>query len=240
MTGAPTALDADFHSRVDPHRHRSELSDVILGGQDGLVNVLGVILGVAAATAEARIVLVAGIAAALAESVSMAAVAYTTRRADHALYESEAARERRHFERVPALEIDEVRAMYRAKGFTGPLLDEIVATITANKDVWLAVMMAEELHLAPVDGRRALRAAGVVGVAALIGSALPLLPFLVFSVALSMWLAVGVAALTLFAVGAYKSARTIGNWVAGGLEMTAIGLAAAAVGWLVGLAFRVR
>lgn len=240
MADAPSIDADDFHSRVDPHRHRSQLSDVILGGQDGLVNVLGVILGVAAATAEARIVLVAGIAAALAESVSMAAVAYTTRRADQALYESEAARERRHFEQVPALERDEVRAMYRKKGFEGALLDEIVATITANKEVWLAVMMAEELHLAPSDGRRALRAAGVVGVAALVGSALPLLPFLLFPVALSMWLAVGVAAATLFAVGAYKSARTVGHWLAGGLEMAAIGLAAAAIGWLVGLAFRVR
>ena len=239
MISAPTTTDRDFHARVDPHRHNSELSDVILGGQDGLVNVLGVILGVAAATAEVRIVLAAGLAAALAESVSMAAVAYTTRRADQALYESEAARERRHFERVPALETEEVRAMYRAKGFQGALLDQIVATITANKDVWLAVMMAEELHLAPVDKRRAPRAALVVGVAALVGLALPLVPFLLVSVPAATWLAVAISAITLFAVGAYKSVRTIGSWVSGGLEMTAIGLAAAAVGWLVGLAFRV-
>jgi VIT1/CCC1 family predicted Fe2+/Mn2+ transporter len=235
-----TPSDVEFHLRVDPHRNRSQLSDVILGGQDGLVNVLGVILGVAAATADVRVVLAAGVAAALAESVSMAAVAYTTRRADQALYESEAARERRHFERVPALEAEEVRELYRNKGFDGPLLEQIVATITANKDVWLAVMMAEELHLAPVDHRRALRSAAVVGVAALVGSALPLLPFLVFGVALSMWLAVGVAAVTLFVVGAEKSRRTVGSWLVSGLEMTAIGLAAAAIGWLVGLAFRVR
>src|SRR4051794_10132471 len=105
--------DDDHHTRVDPHRHGSQLSDVILGGQDGLVNVLGVILGVAAASADARIVLAAGVAAALAESVSMAAVAYTSRRADQALYESEVARERRHLDAVPALEAEEVRAMYR-------------------------------------------------------------------------------------------------------------------------------
>jgi predicted membrane protein (TIGR00267 family) len=239
MGAAPSAVDREFHSRIDPHRHTSELSDVILGGQDGLVNVLGVILGVAAATADPRIVLVAGIAAALAESVSMAAVAYTTRRADQALYQSEAARERRHIERVPALETEEVRAMYRDKGFDGELLEQIVATITANKEVWVAVMMAEELRLAPVDARRALRASLVVGVAALIGSALPLLPFLVAGVATATWLAVAMSALALFAVGAYKSARTVGHWLVGGIEMAAIGLAAAAIGWLVGRAFRV-
>jgi predicted membrane protein (TIGR00267 family) len=239
MTATSSILDHEFHSRVDPHRHRSELSDIILGGQDGLVNVLGVILGVAAATADPRIVLVAGIAAALAESVSMAAVAYTTRRADQALYQSEAARERRHIEQVPALETEEIRAMYRDKGFDGELLEQIVATITANKEVWIAVMMAEELHLAPVDARRALRASFVVGIAALVGSALPLLPFLVAGVTTATWLAVALSALTLFAVGAYKSTRTVGHWLVGGLEMAAIGMAAAAVGWLVGRAFRV-
>jgi len=56
----------------------SNLRDVILGGQDGLVNVLGVILGVAAATYQTKIIIVAGLAAAFAESISMAAVAYTS------------------------------------------------------------------------------------------------------------------------------------------------------------------
>lgn len=49
----------------DPHRQASALSDIILGGQDGLVNVLGVILGVAAATSDPHIILVAGLAATL-------------------------------------------------------------------------------------------------------------------------------------------------------------------------------
>ena len=48
--------DFKYHFRGDPHRQASNLSDVILGGQDGLVNVLGVILGVAAATHDPRIV----------------------------------------------------------------------------------------------------------------------------------------------------------------------------------------
>jgi len=50
------------------------LSDMILGGQDGLVNVLGVILGVAAASGNMRIIIAGGLAATFAESISMAAV----------------------------------------------------------------------------------------------------------------------------------------------------------------------
>ena len=233
-------VDVDFHTRIDPHRRSSELADIILGGQDGVVNVLGVILGVAAATESTRVVLAAGLAAAIAESLSMAAVAYTSRRAQQGLYESEVARERRHIDRVPDLESEEIRAIYRDKGFDGPLLDQIVTTITANKEVWLKVMLAEELRLSPVDTRRALRAALVVGVASLIGSLLPLLPFFFVAVTPAAWVAATIAAVALFGVGAYKSVTTVGHWLWGGLEMTAIGLTAAAAGWIVGLLFRAR
>ena len=73
----------------DPHNRASSLSDIILGGQDGLVNVLGVILGMAAATNDPHLVVVAGLAATFAESVSMGAVAYTSTLADADFYESE-------------------------------------------------------------------------------------------------------------------------------------------------------
>ena len=107
------------HISFDPHARGSSLSDVILGGQDGLVNVLGVILGVAAATGNTSIVLVAGLAAAVAESVSMGAVAYTSTLADADYYESERAREYRHIEELPQLEIDESPHDLRKKGVQG-------------------------------------------------------------------------------------------------------------------------
>src|SRR5512136_359925 len=135
-TGHQQAEDSRYHLFHDPHRRASGLSDIILGGQDGLVNVLGVILGVAAATSDPRIVLVAGLAATFAESVSMGAVAYTSTLADADYYESERAREYRHVQEVPKLEREEVREIYASKGFHGELLDRIVDTITRDEDVW--------------------------------------------------------------------------------------------------------
>jgi VIT1/CCC1 family predicted Fe2+/Mn2+ transporter len=58
------------------------LRDVILGGQDGLVNVLGLTLGLFSAGATARVIIVAGLAGGLSEAVSMGAVAYTSASAD--------------------------------------------------------------------------------------------------------------------------------------------------------------
>ena len=233
------ADDLDHHLRRDPHRRASALSDIILGGQDGLVNVLGVILGVAAATADTYLVLVAGLAATFAESVSMGAVAYTSTRADADFFESERAREYRHVKAVPSLEADEIRQIYQSKGFGGELLDRIVETITADPDVWVAVMMAEEHQLAPVNRQTALRSALVVGIAAIIGSLIPLAPFLFLPVVPSMWVAIGLAALVLFAVGAYKAHLTVGHPGRSGLEMAVIGTVSALVGYLVGVVLKV-
>src|SRR5712691_2782096 len=62
------------------------LRDIILGGQDGLVNVLGVVLGVAAATAQLRIIMAAALAATFSESIAMAGVAYTAALAERDYY----------------------------------------------------------------------------------------------------------------------------------------------------------
>lgn len=236
-----TLLREEFHhhTKKDPHRRASALSDIILGGQDGLVNVLGVILGVAAATSDAYLVLVAGLAATFAESVSMGAVAYTSTLAEADFYESEREREYRHIKEVPHLEKSEIRSIYTRKGFQGQLLERIVDTITANEDVWVAVMMAEEHQLIPVNRSVALRSALVVGLAAVVGSLIPLLPFLLLPVATSIWVAILLSAVVLFVVGMVKARMTIGNAGRSGLEMALIGTISALVGYAVGALLKV-
>ena len=64
--------------RVEHHRRTNSLRDVILGGQDGLVNILGIILGVIAGGGSNTVLLAAGFAAAITESISMGAVGYTS------------------------------------------------------------------------------------------------------------------------------------------------------------------
>jgi vacuolar iron transporter family protein len=233
------AADIKYHLFHDPHKRASRFSDIILGGQDGLVNVLGVILGVAAATNDPRIVLVAGLAATFAESVSMGAVAYTSTLADADFYESERAREFRHIAEVPHLEKEEVREIYAQKGFEGELLNHIVETITANEDVWVAVMMSEEHQLSPTDRRHAIKSALVVGLAAVVGSLIPLAPFSILPVMQSMWVAVLITAIVLFAVGAYKARIMVGNPGKSGLEMAIIGTLSALVGYAVGAIFKI-
>ena len=170
------AVHNDIHHE-EAHLSGFNLPEIILGGQDGLVNVLGVILGVAAATSSNQIVLVAGLAATFAESISMAAVAYTSKIAEADYYQSELERERWEIQHIPDGEREEIRALYENYGFKGQVLAEIVEKITSNKDIWLKVMMEQELKLEPVERKSALSAAVIVGVSALVGSFIPLSPF---------------------------------------------------------------
>jgi vacuolar iron transporter family protein len=224
----------------EEHKQGSWLRDVILGGQDGLVNVLGIVLGVSAANGDTRILVAAAMAATFAESISMGAVAYTSSLAERDYYLSELQRERAEIRDLPEEEREEIRRIYRAKGLKGELLEGVVAAITADEEVWLESMMAEELHLQPVDTQAVLRTSIIVTVAAVVGSLIPLLPFLVLPRVPAVGAAIVLSAVALFLVGAYKARSLVGDWRRSGLQMVVIGLAAAVVGFGVGRLFNIE
>lgn len=238
-THTKDAVEHDINHH-EAHVSGFNLPEIILGGQDGLVNVLGVILGVAAATASAKIVIVAGMAATFAESISMAAVAYTSKLAEADYYQSEYEREKWEIDHVPEGEKEEVRALYASYGFKEKMLDDVVSTITGNKNIWLKVMMEQELKLEPVSRKDALPAGIIVGISALVGSFIPLTPYFFLPIGVATWTSLIVSALTLFLVGYYKARKTLGrDLLKQGIEMTVIGMASAFVGYLVGSVFKV-
>ena len=131
----------------------------------------------------------------------MGAVGYTSSVAERDYYQAEKAREAAEIERTPEEERQEVREIYAAKGFSGELLDQVVDTITANRDSWLSTMMDEELHLQPVKTQDILRSSVIITVATLIGHLIPLLPFVWLSRTTALITAFVLSALVLFSVG---------------------------------------
>ena len=198
------------------------------------MNVLGIVLGVASATSSEFIVLVAGIVATFAESISMAAVAYASTRAEQDHYWSELKQEKWEIEHVPEVEEEEIRLIYMKKGFRGAELERMVKSIVSNNELWISVMMTEELGLAPIEKQNPVRAAAIVGGSAVVGSVIPLIPFAFLPVQSAMITSLVIATIVLFAVGAYKAKITVGSWYKSGLEMAIVGMVAAITGWLVG------
>lgn len=226
---------------VERHARGNVLSKVILGGQDGIVNVLGVLLGVASATGEPRVVVIAGVAVAVTESVSMLAVAYTSARAEEDYYRAQLEREEREIREIPDIEREEVRHIYHRKGFRDAELDRVVAQITSDPVVWRDVMMREELGLEEVSRGTARREALVVGASVVVGSIFPLVPFLlalpkvgwvslVTAATVSCALSVGV----LGAAGWVKAVFTTGSRVRSAAEMALVGGLAALLSYAVG------
>lgn len=214
------------------HRHEGHwIRDVVLGANDGLVSVLTLIAGVAGA-ASGKTVLIAGLAGVIAGAMSMSLGAFVSARSYRAYYEKEREREAWEMANMPDAEREEVRKIYREKGFDGGELEMIVSRITSNKGTWLKVMMQEELGLSPAFGQP-LKTAGIMFVAFSLGGIVPVLPFFFGEGAAALFTSIGVTAGALMAAGAARTRYTGERPVRSGLEL--IGLAAAGVGIAYGL-----
>lgn len=226
----------------DLHQRRENpLRDVILGGQDGLVNALGIVLGISAAGGSINILIPTVLAASAAESISMGAVAYTSALSQKDHYEAERGKVRREIESHPEKAKEELQIIFEEKGFTGQTLSEIVNVITADKQLWQKTILGDSRHVHTVEIRSIQKSSIIVGVATAIGSIIPVLPFFFVSSGLvyttAVILSVIVCTISLFGVGAYQALSLVGSWWKSGLRLVVIGLSAAIIGYFIAKLF---
>jgi len=212
------------------------LSNFILGSQDGLVNVLGILLGLTAATSDVRLIFVAAFAALGAESISMGAVAYTSTLARRKQYLKEVSREEAEMRDVPDKEKSEVRDVFRRWGYEGEELERLTDLIASRPKAWLEFMMSHELQLEPVAKSEPRRSFMIVLSSTIFGSIIPLIPYFLVGrdVVLGAFGSVTVSGVVLFVIGYYEARTTVGSLWRSGLQMAAIGLAAGLAGFLIG------
>jgi predicted membrane protein (TIGR00267 family) len=210
------------------------LKDFILGWQDGVVNVLGIILAISAATSDARIVIIAGLAATFAESISMAAVGYTSSKAAKDYYTKEMLQEKKDLKSKKHAE-NHLRNIYMRKGFSGRLLNQVMKKIMSNKKILLETVIKEDLDISLESIGNPLKNAVIIGLAAIIGSLIPVAPFFFMNVQQGMIWSLIISLIVLFIVGAVKAKVTVGNWVRSGTEMAIIGIGAALIGYGIGV-----
>src|SRR5215510_11313730 len=103
-TALGRAVERSEKSAEPHHPSTNSLRDLILGGQDGLVNMLGIVLGVVAANGTTNVLIAAGLAAAITESISMGAVAYTSFGSDRDFYLAARRRETEEIQTEPEVE----------------------------------------------------------------------------------------------------------------------------------------
>jgi VIT1/CCC1 family predicted Fe2+/Mn2+ transporter len=228
---------------TDAIRHRlsrdpqaSYLRDWIYGGIDGAVTTFAVVSGVVGAELSATVIIVLGLANLFADGFSMAASNFTGTRAEREELGRLKDIERRHIEEVPDGEREEVREIYRNKGFEGGDLERVVAVITSDRERWVQTMLTEEYGL-PLQVRSPLLAAASTFSAFIVCGAVPVIPFAFKAPGAFSWSLVATA-VVFFAIGAVKSVWTMRRWWASGTETLIIGAVAAALAYLVGYFLR--
>lgn len=218
--------------------HSQHLGDFVFGGIDGVITTFAVVAGTAGAELSAGVVLITGLASLLADGFAMGVGNYLSIRSDHERYARERARAARNIERQPEIERQEIATLYRAKGFTGPALDHIVATLTADEQHWLEAILRDKHGLAR-ENRSPVKGGVMTYTAFIVMGFIPLLSYVaaVFIPGLnplSFALSIALTGAALFLIGALKTLVIERSLVRSGLEIVLIGGGVAFVAYVVG------
>lgn len=157
-------------------RHRSGrvgwLRAAVLGANDGIVSTAALVVGVAASGAEPGVVLTSGIAGAVAGAMSMAAGEYVSVSSQADAEKADLAIEERELAEHSKLELRELAGIYRKRGLSPQLADQVAEELTA-KDA-LGAHARDELGITETRKARPIQAALASAASFAVGSSLPL------------------------------------------------------------------
>ncbi|MEZ6122484.1 MAG: VIT1/CCC1 transporter family protein [Planctomycetaceae bacterium] len=229
--------------RLEAPTSHNYLRDFVYGGIDGAVTTFAIVSGVAGANLSSGVVLVLGMANLIGDGFSMAASNYLGSRAEMQLLEQARKTEENHIDRYPEGEREEIRQILAAKGLAGEVLEQAVASITADRQVWVDTMLREELGFS-LDRPSPLRSAMVTFGAFLVVGFLPMFAFVMdyavpaVSIPRPFLVSTVLTAGAFFVVGAIKSRFVSERWYWSGLETLIVGSMAAGIAWLIGYLLR--
>ncbi|EIJ66771.1 integral membrane protein [Candidatus Nitrosopumilus salaria BD31] len=153
--------------------------DFIYGSIDGAVTTFAIVAGVVGAALPAGIILILGFANLFADGFSMAAANYQASKARNEFVQMKRRQEEWEIDNLAEQERDEIREIYREKGFKDELLEDVVRIITSRRKVWVDTMMKEELGLIENE-RNPMDSSVSTFVGFNIIGIIPLIPFMIF------------------------------------------------------------
>src|SRR3990170_2482337 len=204
---------------------------------DGLTANFGLVAGMIGAQGGLEIaghtVVVAGIAGAVADALSMGASGYLAAKSEREVFEHEIAMEREEIRLMPELEREELSLLYQAKGIPTVQADSLSAQVMSDPERALGEKVREELKIGDASSTP-MREAWITGTATAVGAFIPVAPFLFDTGPGAIWTSFALAMISHFGVGAARSFFTGRGVFRSGLDMFGVGLGVAVVGYLVG------
>ncbi|HET7483655.1 MAG TPA: VIT1/CCC1 transporter family protein [Actinomycetota bacterium] len=221
-------------------RHRSasanSLRASVLGANDGLLSNFSLVMGVAGADLSGNGILIAGFAGLLAGAGSMAMGEWISVQSSRELYERQIGIERQELAERPEEEREELALIYMAKGLPEAEARALADRLMSDPTTALDTLAREELAVDPDDlGGSAMGAAVSSFLLFAMGAILPVIPFMFLEGFAAIVTSAAISAAGLFGIGAAITLFTGRSaWVSGGRQL-AIGAAAAALTYGVGL-----
>lgn len=229
------------HQASEPHGSGfgPYIHDIVYGANDGIVTTFAVVSGVNGAGLSPSVVVIMGLANVLADGLSMGLGNFLSSRSKRDNYRRLLKEERQEVEEIPEIEREEIREIYRKKGFSGADLEAATRVITADKKVWVDTMMREEHGLTPEDSDHAALHGLVTFVAFIVFGLIPIAPYL-FPLSPESRFPVTIVAtgFALLLVGFLRSWVTRERIFRGPLEILFIGTVCAVAAYVVGAMLR--
>lgn len=193
----------------EPHREDTSallnwLRAAVLGANDGIVSVAGLVMGVAGATTDRNTIFVAGTAGLVAGALSMGAGEYVSVSTQRDTEKALLAKEARELEEDPEDELAELAGIYQTKGLSAKTAGIVAEELTAHDA--LAAHADAELGIDPDALTSPWQAAGASMIAFILGAALPLLTITLLEESVRIWATV-VSVVVALAFTGYASAR---------------------------------
>ena len=220
------------------HEHRDVsggwLRPAVFGAMDGLVTNVSLIAGVGGGGGSQHAIVLTGLAGLAAGAFSMAAGEFVSVSSQNELIHAEVDKERHELKYNAAAEQAELAGMLRRRGVSAATAKQAAAEISAQPDKVLAVHALEELGVNPSELPSPVVAAGASLAAFACGAIIPLLPYaLGFD---SLGVALGLSAIAAIAGGGIVARLTNRPFWRGALRQLILGIFAAGITYLIGLA----
>jgi VIT1/CCC1 family predicted Fe2+/Mn2+ transporter len=235
----PSAESAPAVGEVSSEKQRvaglRRIREVVFGAQDGIVSSVAVAVTVMTATqGNTSLAIVAGLASAMAGTVSMAAGTYLGSRAANEMEQAELEMEWRELIRHPEEERAEFVSTYRHDGYSLEEAETMADRLMADRQRALQVMAERELGISPDATVEPRKDAAVMAAAYVVGGIIPVLPYLMLGGTAAIVASVSVSLVALAAVGIVKARTAHRSVVPSVLEVTGIGAAAGVLGYFLG------
>ncbi|MEO8365266.1 MAG: VIT family protein [Pseudoxanthomonas sp.] len=226
-----------MHREVHRSHRAGWLRASVLGANDGIVSVAGLVVGVAASGAAHDTILMTGVAGLVAGAMSMAAGEYVSVQSQADAERADLVLEKKELAEYPATELIELEHIYVRRGLTPALARQVAAQLTAHDA--LATHARDELGLTDTFRARPLQAALASAAAFTIGAAVPIIAILVAPEARMVPVTIAVTLFSLVGSGALAAYAGGAPMLRGALRVGFLGAMAMAASHLIGKLFQV-